>query len=62
VIAVGTRTGELDVWQLGGLPACDSPGPWAQSHHDLWNTDDLSQTGTPQYRCASAGQTDRQRR
>ncbi|MGH9170887.1 MAG: S8 family serine peptidase [Acidimicrobiales bacterium] len=58
VMAVGTRTGELDIWHLPALPACASPGPWAQSHHDLWNTDDLSQTGTPAYKCAakSAGQ------
>jgi hypothetical protein len=59
VMAVGTRTGELDVWELGGLPACDSPGPWAQSHHDLWNTDNLSQTGTPHYECSAARQPSR---
>jgi hypothetical protein len=49
IIATGTRTGELLVWSTP-TPACASPGPWAQSHHDLWNTNDLAQA-TPQPRC-----------
>jgi hypothetical protein len=46
IVATGTRTGELLVWSTP-TPACASPGPWAQSHHDLWNSNDVSQPTTP---------------
>jgi hypothetical protein len=51
IVATGTRTGELLVWSTP-TPACASPGPWAQSHHDLWNSNDASQT-TPQPHCVT---------
>jgi hypothetical protein len=50
IVATGTRTGELLVWSTP-TPACDSPGPWAQSHHDLWNSNDLSVTRAPRPSC-----------
>ncbi|HKH87733.1 MAG TPA: hypothetical protein VKA05_02880, partial [Acidimicrobiales bacterium] len=50
IVATGTRTGQLLIWSTP-TPACSSPGPWAQSHHDLWNTNDLATTGTPQPTC-----------
>jgi hypothetical protein len=52
IIATGTRTGELLVWSTP-TPACSSPGPWAESHHDLWNSNDLNKTGTPQPTCVA---------
>ena len=50
VLAVGTRAGELLVWSTP-TGVCAGAGPWPQVHHDLWNTSDLSTTGTPEYRC-----------
>jgi hypothetical protein len=46
VLAVGTREGELFVWRTP-TPRCAASGPWPMAHHDLWNTNDLSTTGTP---------------
>jgi hypothetical protein len=50
IVATGTRTGQLLIWSTP-TPACASPGSWAQSHHDLWNSNDLATTGTPQPTC-----------
>jgi hypothetical protein len=52
IVATGTRTGELLIWSTP-TPACASPGPWAQSHHDLWNSNNLSETQAPQPSCAT---------
>ncbi len=52
IVATATRTGSLLIWSTP-TPACSSPGPWAQSHHDLWNSNDLAKTGTPQPTCAA---------
>jgi hypothetical protein len=41
VLVATTREGDLLVWQLP-TPACASPGPWAQAHHDLANTQELT--------------------
>jgi hypothetical protein len=54
IVATGTRTGGLLIWPTP-TPACTSPGPWAQSHHDLWNSNDLAKTGTPQPSCDVTG-------
>lgn len=50
VIATGTRNGQLLIWSTP-TPACASPGPWAQSHHDLWNSNNLSESKAPQATC-----------
>lgn len=52
VIAAGTREGFLFVWQLP-TPACTTSGPWPMAHHDLWNTNNLTATGTPAALCAA---------
>ncbi|MGD0084914.1 MAG: S8 family serine peptidase [Acidimicrobiales bacterium] len=52
IVATGTRNGGLLVWSTP-TPACASPGPWAQSHHDLWNSNDLAKTGTPRPTCVT---------
>lgn len=46
VVAAGTREGELFVWSTP-TSACASSGPWPREHHDLYNTSNLSATGTP---------------
>jgi hypothetical protein len=53
VLVAGDRWGDVYAWTTP-TPACASSGPWPQVHHDLWNTGDLSQTGTPQPVCTSA--------
>ncbi|HWB67985.1 MAG TPA: S8 family serine peptidase [Mycobacteriales bacterium] len=50
VVAVGTREGNLFVWRTP-TSACAASGPWPREHHDLWNTSDLEQSGTPAGRC-----------
>lgn len=44
VLVVGTRSGALLAWHTP-QPACASPGPWPQVHHDAANTQNL---GAPQ--------------
>ena len=52
VLAAGTRTGTLFVWSTS-TPATSSCGPWPESHHDLWNTDNLEETAAPGSACAN---------
>jgi Subtilase family len=51
-LAAGTREGELFAWSTQ-RPACASSGPWPKMHHDLWNTNNLSESGAPTPKCAS---------
>ncbi|MHB8220284.1 MAG: S8/S53 family peptidase, partial [Acidimicrobiales bacterium] len=53
VLAAGTRTGTLFVWQTT-TPATASCGPWPEAHHDLWNTGNLEEAAAPGSSCATA--------
>ncbi len=50
VLAVGTRSGELLAWHTDE-PACASPGPWPQVHHDAANTQNLAAPRTGPSSC-----------
>jgi len=52
VLAAGTRTGTLFVWQTT-TPATASCGPWPEAHHDLWNTGNLEEAAAPGSACAN---------
>jgi hypothetical protein len=52
VLAAGTREGELFAWSTQ-RPACASSGPWPKMHHDLWNTNNLSESGATTTSCAA---------
>jgi hypothetical protein len=52
VLVAGTREGQLYAWSTA-TPACASSGPWPRDHHDLFNSGDLSATGTPVANCPS---------
>jgi hypothetical protein len=54
VLATGTRSGMLFVWSLP-TAACASSGSWPQSHHDLWNTSNVSEHGAAAAVCKPAG-------
>lgn len=51
VLVAGTREGQLYVWSTT-TPGCAPSGPWPRSHHDLWNTGDLSESGATASACA----------
>ncbi len=52
VLVSGTREGMLFAWSTA-TDACASSGPWARSHHDLWNTNNLQTADAPQFHCAT---------
>jgi hypothetical protein len=54
VLVTGTREGMLFAWSTA-TSACASSGPWPRGHHDLWNTNNLQTTGTPQAHCGGRG-------
>ncbi len=53
VLAAGTRDGDLFVWTTP-TTRCASSGSWPREHHDLYNTDNLDETGAPAFTCAGA--------
>lgn len=52
VIAVGTREGNLFVWSTPTV-ACAAAGPWPMAHHDLFNSNNLTETSAPSANCVS---------
>jgi hypothetical protein len=53
VLVAGTRDGDLFVWTTP-TTRCASSGPWPREHHDLYNTDNLDETGAPSFSCSAA--------